>query len=152
MNKTNDIREIVGKWRNQLRIEWDEYFMSLAYMASSRSPCNRLHVGCVIVKENRVVSMGYNGFLSGAPHESIVLNNHEQATVHAEQNSISDAAKRGVSLEDSTAYITHYPCINCAKLLFASGIKRIYYGENYKNDITVQKLANQIGVEVSPIL
>ena len=99
---------------NNDKISWDEYFMSTALLVSCRSACNRLHVGCVLVKDNRIISAGYNGFLPGAPHESIVVNNHEIATVHAEQNAITDCANRGVSVKDAKAYITHYPCINCA--------------------------------------
>ena len=103
-------------------------------MTSSRSPCDRLKVGCVLVKNNRIISQGYNGFLPGAPHQSKVVNNHEQATVHAEQNAITDCAKRGVSSDQCDAYITHYPCVNCMKILCASGIKNIYYIHDYNND------------------
>lgn len=122
------------------RVGWNDYFMSMAHLASSRSPCERLHVGCVLVKDNRLVSMGYNGFLKGLPHVSIMEDEHEQATVHAEQNAVTDAARRGVSVEGTTAYITHYPCINCAKILMSSGIKRIYYHSYYKNNPIVEML------------
>ena len=64
------------------RINWDEYFMSICLLTSVRSSCHRLHVGCLIVKDNRILSTGYNGFLAKHPHKSIVVNNHEQATVH----------------------------------------------------------------------
>jgi dCMP deaminase len=127
------------------RLSWDEYFMSVALLISSRSSCDRLHVGCVLVKNNRIISSGYNGFLTGVPHESCVVNNHEQNTVHAEQNCISDCAMRGVSSNDTIAYITHYPCINCSKILSASGIKKIFYNEEYKNsDISrdILKISN----------
>jgi dCMP deaminase len=116
------------------RPSWTEYFKQLALITSSRSPCERLKVGCVLVKDNRIISQGYNGFLPGAPHESKVMDNHEQATVHAEQNAITDCAKRGVSSLDCDAYITHYPCVNCMKILCASGIKNIYFINDYKND------------------
>lgn len=122
------------------RLSWDEYFMSVAFLISSRSPCKRLNVGCVIVKDNRIVSAGYNGFLPGEPHTSIVRDNHEQATIHAEQNAISDCSSRGVSVKEATAYITHYPCLNCAKILAASGIKDIKYHSNYKNDKLVPEI------------
>jgi len=122
------------------RISWDEYFAKTAELISCRSSCERLHVGCVLVKDNRIISAGYNGFLPGAPHKSIVRNNHEQATVHAEQNAISDCAKRGVSTKDCTAYITHYPCLNCFKILAAAGIKEIKYLNDYKNDEVVNQL------------
>ena len=106
------------------RISWNDYFMKAATLASVRSPCDRLKVGCVIVKNNRLISMGYNGFLAGTDHRSIVRWGHEQATIHAEINAITDAAKRGVSIDDSVAYITHYPCINCFKALASVGSKR----------------------------
>ena len=126
--------------KEKTRINWNEYFMSIAILASVRSSCNRLNVGCVLVKNNRILAMGYNGFLPGAKHISYVRNNHEQATVHAEQNAISDAANRGVSINKSTAYITHYPCINCFKLLISSGINKIYYLEDSNLNIIIQKL------------
>ena len=109
------------------RISWDEYFSKIVMTTSERSPCERLQVGCLLVNENRIVSQGYNGFLPGCPHESIVRDNHEQATLHAEQNALMDCAKRGVSCNGCTAYITHYPCIICTRLLLAGGIKKINY-------------------------
>jgi len=131
------------------RLDWDEYFMCMAVLTSIRSSCERLHVGCILTKNNRVVSAGYNGFLAGAPHKSVVRDNHEQCTVHAEQNAITDAAKRGVSLEGCTAYVTHYPCLNCAKLLASSGIQIVKYNEDYKNDELVNDIFNQIDVKIS---
>lgn len=130
------------------RVDWDEYFMSTALLISTRSSCERLKVGCILVKDNRIISSGYNGFLPGAPHNSIVVNEHEQATVHAEQNTITDCAKRGVETKDSIAYITHYPCIHCAKILVASGVKKIYYLNDYKNDINVKQILNSIDIPI----
>ena len=130
------------------RLSWDEYFSKIVSVTAERSPCERLQVGCLLVKENRIISQGYNGFLPGCPHESIVRDNHEQATLHAEQNAIIDCAKRGVSCEGSTAYVTHYPCIICARLLLAGGIKKINYLNDYKNDELVEKFSDQCQVEV----
>jgi dCMP deaminase len=130
------------------RIDWDDYFISTALLISCRSSCSRLHVGCVLVCDNRIISAGYNGFLPGATHQSIVINegshSHEQATVHAEQNAIVDCANRGVSTAGATAYITHYPCINCFKILVAAGIKEIKYLHVYKNDPNVEKLIKSL--------
>jgi dCMP deaminase len=120
------------------RPSWKEYFRQIAKYTASRSPCHRLQVGCLLVKDNRIISQGYNGFLPGAPHESVVVDNHEQATVHAEQNAITDCAKRGVSSNDCDAYITHYPCVNCMKMLCASGVKNIFYIDDYNNDPLVE--------------
>jgi len=133
------------------RISWQEYFAEIVLVTSKRSSCNRLKVGCLLVKDNRILSQGYNGFLPGCLHKSIIRDNHEQATIHAEQNTISDCAKRGVSCVDSIAYITHYPCINCCKLLLASGIKAIYYLEDYNNDPIVQELCIQLNVSIIKI-
>ena len=130
------------------RLSWDEYFSKIVKVTSERSPCERLQVGCLLVKDNRIISQGYNGFLPGCPHESIVRDNHEQATLHAEQNALMDCAKRGVSCEGCTAYVTHYPCIICARLLLAGGIKKINYLNDYKNDELVEKFTEQSNVEV----
>ena len=99
------------------------------------------------MKDNRIISQGYNGFLPGCPHESKVVDNHEQATVHAEQNAITDCAKRGVSCNGTDAYITHYPCVNCMKLLCASGIQNIYYINNYNNDALVYYFFQQSNIQ-----
>lgn len=134
-----------------MRPNWDDYFKKIALVTAERSSCERLHVGCVLVKENRIISQGYNGFLPGCPHKSIVRENHEQATVHAEQNAIADCAKRGVNCLDSIAYITHYPCIICARILFASGIKEIKYINDYHNDELVDVLSKQCNVNIKKI-
>ena len=133
------------------RPTWDEYFKEIVQVTSKRSACERLRVGCLLVKDNRIISQGYNGFLPGCPHKSIVRNNHEQATIHAEQNALADCAKRGVSCLKSTAYITHYPCIICCRLLLASGIKEIKYLEDYKNDDLVKYFSDQLNVSIIKI-
>lgn len=109
------------------RPSWNKYFKELVLVTAKRSSCKRLHVGCILVKDNRIISQGYNGYLPGCPHEQKIRDGHEIATVHAEQNAVTDCAKRGVSSKDCIAYITHYPCLNCMKILCAAGIKEIYY-------------------------
>ena len=136
---------------NANRLSWDEYFAKIVSVTAERSPCERLQVGCLLVKDNRIISQGYNGFLPGCPHTSIVRNNHEQATVHAEQNSICDCARRGANCSGATAYITHYPCIICTRLLLAAGIKEIKYLEDYKNDELVKVFVIQLNVPVLKI-
>ena len=133
------------------RPSWDEYFKKICLVTKERSSCHRLQVGCLLVKDNRIISQGYNGFLPGCPHKSIVRNNHEQSTVHAEQNAICDCAKRGVNCNGSTAYITHYPCIICCKLLLASGIKEIKYIDDYKNDELVKEYCEQLNVNIEQL-
>jgi len=129
------------------RPSWLEYFKQIVSVTATRSPCERLQVGCLLVKDNRIIAQGYNGFLPGCPHHSIVKDNHEQATVHAEQNAITDCAKRGVSCNNAEAYITHYPCLNCMKILCASGIKKIYYINDYKNNELVEYFFQQSFVQ-----
>ena len=129
------------------RPSWKEYFKKIVTVTATRSPCERLQVGCILVKENRIIAQGYNGFLPGCPHVSKVVDNHEQATVHAEQNAITNCAKRGVSCDHADAYITHYPCVNCMKILCASGIQNIYYINDYKNNELVDYFWKQSKVE-----
>ena len=133
------------------RPTWNDYFKEITLSTLKRSPCERLKVGCILVLDNRIISQGYNGFLPGCPHTSIVRNNHEQATVHAEQNAICDCAKRGVSCNAAVAYISHFPCLICARLLLASGIIKIFYINDYKNDLLVEILCKQKNVEIEKI-
>jgi len=134
---------------SSIRPSWDEYFIAQSYLISLRSSCDRLHVGCVLVRDKHVVSTGYNGHITGAPHSSFVRDGHEQMTIHAEINAISDSAKRGVCLNDCIAYVTHTPCINCCKALIASGIKQIIYVEEYKKDDLVFKLCHEANIKIS---
>ena len=133
---------------SNLRMNWEEYFAEIATLASKRSPCSRLHVGCVLVKDKRIVATGYNGFMPGAVHKSIIEDGHEIATIHAEQNAICDAASRGVCIAGSIAYITHYPCVTCFKLLVASGIKKIYYIDDYNNSPHINTLLDTLNSSI----
>ena len=133
------------------RPSWDQYFKEIVQVTSKRSPCERLQVGCLLVKDNRIISQGYNGFLPGCPHVSIIRDNHEQATLHAEQNALIDCAKRGVSCEGCIAYITHYPCIICTRLLLAGGIKKINYLNDYNNDKLVKTFTEQCNVDINQL-
>ena len=130
------------------RPSWEEYFSSLTHLTAQRSPCQRLQVGCILVNDNRIIAQGYNGYLPGAEHEQKLRDGHEMATVHAEQNAIADCAKRGVSCAGATAYITHYPCINCMKILCASGISQIKYSNDYNNDELINYFAQQSNVNI----
>ena len=133
------------------RPSWLEYFKKIVEITATRSPCERLNVGCLLTRENRIISQGYNGFLPGCPHESLIVNGHELATIHAEQNTIIDCAKRGVSCDECDAYVTHYPCLNCTKLLLAAGIKNIFYINDYNNDEVVARYCSQKKVPIEKI-
>lgn len=133
------------------RPSWDAYFKEITSVTAKRSACHRLHVGCLLVKENRIISQGYNGYLPGAPHEQVMRDGHEIATVHAEQNAVTDCAKRGVSCNNATAYITHYPCINCMKIMCAAGISKIKYIDDYRNDDMIPYFAKLSNISISKL-
>jgi len=128
--------------------------MKLAMLASERATCPRMHCGCVIVKNKYVLSTGYNGSLPGAPHcydvGCIVENNHCIRTNHAEINALAQAARHGVSLDDSTAYITNMPCTTCAKALIAAGIRRVVVFSDY-HDTRAEEFFAEAGVDIDRI-
>ncbi len=134
-----------------MRPDWDTYFKEIVTITAKRSSCSRLNVGCLLVKNNRIISQGYNGHLPGLPHETIMENGHEIATIHAEQNAVVDCAKRGASCDECTAYITHYPCLNCTKLLLAAGIKTIKYIDDYRNNENVVGFCDKMNVKIDKI-
>ena len=133
------------------RPSWSEYFKQITSFTATRSSCERLHVGCIFVKDNRIIAQGYNGYISGCEHKMIMKDGHNIATIHAEQNTITDCAKRGTSSNGCTAYITHYPCYNCMKLMVSCGICEINYINDYKNDLLVQELADKIEIKINKI-
>ena len=131
-----------------IRPSWEEYFKDLVNLTATRSSCDKLHVGCLFIKNNRIIAQGYNGYISGCEHKSIIKENHNIATIHAEQNTITDCAKRGVSCDGCEAYITHFPCFNCMKLMASCGICKINYINDYKNDDLVYKIANDVNIKI----
>jgi dCMP deaminase len=124
-----------------MRKTWNQYFINLAELVSTRSTCNRKNVGCVIVKENNILATGYNGSLTKDEHcdetNHLIVDNHCIRTIHAERNAIFQAAKNGVCLKDATAYVNVEPCWECFKSLVSSGIINIYYQSDYPNSNNV---------------
>lgn len=120
------------------RPTWDDYFMEIAFTVAERSTCDRAHVGAVLVRDRRILTTGYNGAPAGLPHcdevGHLMIDNHCVRTLHAEQNAIIQGALHGISIEGGTAYVTHQPCLTCAKMLINSGIKRIVYAGNYPDE------------------
>ena len=120
------------------RVKWNEYFMQIALQVSTRSTCDRKHVGAVIVRDRTILSTGYNGSIRGLAHCNdqghMMENGHCVRTVHAEANAIAQAAKHGVNVNNSSIYITASPCWTCFKLLANSGIDEIIFGEFYQDD------------------
>lgn len=135
----------------------DEYFLRIAKVIATRSTCLRHNVGAVIVRDKRIVSTGYNGAPRGLPHcldvgcirdkENIPSGTQIEKClgVHAEQNAIIQAALHGVSTKDSIIYITHQPCITCAKMIINAGIKRVVYDDGY-DDVAGLELLRQAGI------
>jgi dCMP deaminase len=122
---------------NDTRLTWDQYFMLNAHLISMRSTCNRLKVGSVLVKNDRIISTGYNGGISGEDHcldaGCFVENNHCLRCLHSEENAILQCALQGVSTKGSQIYVTHFPCVHCMKKILQAGITKIYYNHDYKN-------------------
>jgi len=141
------------------RPDWDEYFMKMAHLVSSRSTCLRRKVGAVLVKDRRILATGYNGAPQGLPHceETGCLRKklkvpsgvrHEICRgLHAEQNVIIQAALHGVSIKGSTLYITCAPCSICAKMIINAGIKKVIYEDDYP-DKMAEEFLKKAGVKL----
>ena len=133
----------------QNRLAWDEYFAAQALLISNRATCNRAKVGSVLVKDNKVIATGYNGSVSGTDHcledGCLMVEGHCVRTIHAEVNAILQGAERG-SPKGFTAYVTHFPCINCTKALLQAGIVKITYKANYRPHGFAMELMQQKGV------
>lgn len=122
-----------------MRSSWEEYFMHIAEIVSERGTCDRAYVGCVLVNnDNRIVSTGYNGSISGNPQCDEIghkmRDGHCIATIHAEINALIYCAREGISVKGSVCYVTHFPCLNCTKALIQAGISMIIYKEAYRVD------------------
>jgi dCMP deaminase len=121
-----------------MRPDWDSYFLKIAFAVSERSTCDRAFVGCVLVLDKRILTTGFNGSPSGQPHcdevGHLLVEDHCVRTIHAETNAIIQAALHGISTRGATCYVSHFPCINCTKVLINSGIVRLVYSEEYRPD------------------
>jgi len=129
---------------NYKRPSWDEYFMKIMEMVGARGSCDRGRAGCVITRDNRIISTGYVGSPIGLPHcdevghemHTVTHENGEQTrhcirTTHAEQNAICEAARMGISLLNGTLYCKMTPCYACAKMIINAGIKRVVCAQDY---------------------
>lgn len=137
------------------RISWHEYFMAQAKLIALRATCTRLMVGAVIVRDRRVIAGGYNGSIAGDEHcidvGCKIRDGHCIRTIHAEQNALMQCAKFGVSTDGAELYVTHFPCLNCTKLLIQAGIKHIYYEIPYRVDPYAIELLEKAGVGTTEI-
>lgn len=132
-----------------MRASWDQYFLDIATAVASRATCLRKHVGAVIVRDRTILSTGYNGSIRGMPHcgdeGCLMEDNHCVRTVHAETNAVLQAAKNGVAIDGATLYSTASPCWSCFKLVANTGIKRIIFGEFYRDE-RIFAVAEKLGI------
>lgn len=159
-----------------MRPTWDELFIKIAEDVAEKSSCSRIKVGSVLVKDQRIISMGYNGSFPGSEHcedhwknhcvdndisyseflqsEEFKSLHHEWATkneIHSEQNLIAYAAKNGISPKESTLYITYSPCIHCAKLISQAGINEVKYLNQYDRDQEGIKFLEECNIRCTQI-
>jgi dCMP deaminase len=136
------------------RDDWHTYFMNIARQVGTRSTCDRKHVGAVIVRDKTILSTGYNGSIRGSDHcdevGHMMENGHCIATIHAEANAILQAAKNGVAINEADIYISASPCWNCFKLIANAGIRRIFYGEFYRDERSLA-MAKKLKIEIKLI-
>lgn len=143
-----------------LRLPWPEYFMSIAFLVSSRATCLRRSVGALAVRDKRILATGYNGAPSGLKHclESGCLRQelkipsgqrHEICRgLHAEQNVVIQAAINGINIVGSDFYCTTHPCVLCAKILINCKIRKLYYADSYPDELAA-KMLQEAGIEIS---
>ena len=147
--------------KRQDYLSWDEYFMEVCRAIAKRATCDRGRSGCVIARDNQLLVTGYVGAPRGLPHcddvghqfkkmqhEDGSVSQHCVRTVHAEQNAICQAAKRGISIDGATLYCKMTPCRTCAMLIINCGIKRVIAEKRYHDSIDSIEMFKQAGVEL----
>ncbi len=112
--------------------KWSDYFMDVAVRTSELSYATRLKVGAVAVRDKRIVCVGFNGTPPNSPNECEKDGKTLPNVLHAEENLILFAAKQGISLNGCSIYITHQPCLNCARMIFGSGMTEVVYKDIYR--------------------
>ncbi|MBC8478551.1 MAG: cytidine/deoxycytidylate deaminase family protein [Candidatus Delongbacteria bacterium] len=143
------------------RPSWDQYFLHLVDEVAQRATCDRGRSGCLIVREKRILATGYVGSPPGQPHcdevghllRQVIDENgdnreHCVRTIHAEQNAICQAARYGISLQDTTLYCTMEPCRICAMLIVSVGIRRVVARRLYHAGSDTRQLFQDAGVEL----
>ena len=142
-----------------MKKKWIDAFMDTAERFAKLSSAKRLKVGSVVVKDNRIISIGYNGMPAGWTNECEDLIHGEDDTVylktkdeviHAEANAISKLARDGESGNGASLFCTHAPCIHCAKLIYGAGISKVYYRDTYRDTLGVDFL-QKCDIEVEKV-
>jgi dCMP deaminase len=144
-----------------IRPTWDQYFIDLAHSVSKRATCDRGRAGCVIVRDKQILVTGYVGSPRGLAHcdeighlmkkvvhEDGSVSQHCVRTVHAEQNAITQAARRGIALECSTLYVRMTPCRTCAMLIINCGIERVVCEKKYHASKESEEMLKEAGVQL----
>lgn len=144
-----------------IRPSWDEYFIKLADSVANRATCDRGRSGCVIAKDRQILVTGYVGSPRGLDHcdevghlfkkvihENGQVTQHCVRTVHAEQNAITQAARRGIALEGGTLYCRMTPCRTCAMLIINCGIERVVCERKYHNGQESEEMFKEVGIEL----
>lgn len=120
------------------RLSWHEFFASQSRVMALRSTCTRLAVGCVIVREKRMIASGYNGSITGDVHcldvGCEIVDGHCVRAIHAEQNALLQCARFGIQTEGADMYVTHLPCLHCTKSIIQAGIRNVFYESAYRPD------------------
>jgi dCMP deaminase len=138
-----------------MRPDWDQYFMNIASTVATRSTCDRAAVGAVLVRDKRILTTGFNGSPAGLPHcdeiGHLMVDGHCVRTTHAEANAVIQAALHGISSKGASCYVTHFPCLNCTKILINAGIREIIYLNGYRMDENAIAFYQEAGVTVRQI-
>ncbi|KRK72406.1 hypothetical protein FD49_GL000514 [Latilactobacillus sakei subsp. sakei DSM 20017 = JCM 1157] len=137
------------------RMPWNQYFMLQSVLLSMRSTCPRLFVGALVIRNRRIIAGGYNGSVAHEDHcidvGCLMRDGHCLRTIHAEMNALTQCAKFGVQTEGAEIYVTHFPCLQCTKLIIQAGISKIHYQKDYHNDPYALKLIEKSGIELDQV-
>ena len=157
--KKGDVSTERAQVKTEKRPEWDEYFLAIAKLVSSRSTCLRRSVGAVLVRDKRILATGYNGAPTGLRHclELGCLREHHNVPsgerhelcrgLHAEQNAIIQAATHGVYVQGATLYCTNHPCVICAKMIINVGAVRVIFRDGYGDKLS-EDMLQEAGIKV----
>lgn len=168
-NLNKKVEGVIRKLKTKMtekykRPSWDEYFLEISNAVSKRSTCDRGRASCVFVKDKQILATGYAGSPKGFPHcddvghdlrkslnDDGIISEHCVRTVHAEQNAICQAAKRGISIEGATVYVSMTPCRICTMLLINSGIQRVVANKKYPTGAESEKMLKRAKIKLSYI-
>jgi dCMP deaminase len=143
-----------------MKTKFKQAYMKTAQTFAELSHARRLQVGCIIVKDDRIISIGYNGMPAGWdnncehemkwPNGEIRFLQTKDEVLHAESNAIAKLARSVESGEGASLFVTHSPCLDCAKLIYQAGIQHLYYGLHYRDQAGIEFL-NKSGVVVEQL-